>query len=390
MGAVYGGCSCLHATPTSTRPGKIRLTAALLLLAAPLAVAARGRGGVCGPAGAEQRRRPFLDVSALGLRRLPAIGALVSDADSAATSLANKPRVQHELLHGPSLSRPHLAYPPEHGASEGRAEALAPSASGRGRGSQGRLPLEGTHGRPGRRLPASRPQSRGMADPVCQPRQSARRVRAGPAPREPRHFDANAEGRHPVRSAQARRHPGRSHPRRPDGLRGSRPRGPQYQARRAQAQLRHRLEGGAPRAGASWASASRSSRRCSHSPTRCRPRSRGAGCRGRSGSGPSACSRTSATVSSSSIATASIRLWNPAAEAITGLRSDAISDRPAAEAIPGWPTIAARVPVARRPGEFEDDVERRDRAAGGRRAGDLALDRRRHASPTASCTRSAT
>jgi two-component system phosphate regulon sensor histidine kinase PhoR len=49
-----------------------------------------------------------------------------------------------------------------------------------------------------------------------------------------------------------------------------------------------------------------------------------------------------------------IRLWNPAAEAITGLRSDALCDRPAAEMIPGWSAIAARVPVARRPGDADD------------------------------------
>jgi two-component system, OmpR family, phosphate regulon sensor histidine kinase PhoR len=49
-----------------------------------------------------------------------------------------------------------------------------------------------------------------------------------------------------------------------------------------------------------------------------------------------------------------IRLWNPAAEAITGLRSDAICNHPAAETIPGWPDIAARVPVARRPGDADD------------------------------------
>ena len=49
-----------------------------------------------------------------------------------------------------------------------------------------------------------------------------------------------------------------------------------------------------------------------------------------------------------------IRLWNTAAEAITGLRSDAICNRPAEETIPGWPAIAARVPVARRPGDADD------------------------------------
>jgi two-component system, OmpR family, phosphate regulon sensor histidine kinase PhoR len=49
-----------------------------------------------------------------------------------------------------------------------------------------------------------------------------------------------------------------------------------------------------------------------------------------------------------------IRLWNPAAEAITGLRSDAICNRAAEETIPGWPAVAARVPVARRPGDADD------------------------------------
>ncbi|HZT85991.1 MAG TPA: ATP-binding protein [Gaiellaceae bacterium] len=49
-----------------------------------------------------------------------------------------------------------------------------------------------------------------------------------------------------------------------------------------------------------------------------------------------------------------IRLWNQAAEAITGLRSDAICDRRAAETIPGWEEIAARIPVARRPGDADD------------------------------------
>ena len=49
-----------------------------------------------------------------------------------------------------------------------------------------------------------------------------------------------------------------------------------------------------------------------------------------------------------------IRLWNAAAEAITGLRSDAICNRPAEETIPGWAAIAARVPVASRPGDIDD------------------------------------
>jgi PAS domain S-box-containing protein len=46
-----------------------------------------------------------------------------------------------------------------------------------------------------------------------------------------------------------------------------------------------------------------------------------------------------------------VRLWNPAAEAITGLRAATVRDRPAEEAIPSWATIAAFVPVANRPGD---------------------------------------
>jgi PAS domain S-box-containing protein len=49
-----------------------------------------------------------------------------------------------------------------------------------------------------------------------------------------------------------------------------------------------------------------------------------------------------------------IRLWNPAAEAITGLRADVICNRPAQETIPGWEAIAARAPVASRPGDADD------------------------------------
>jgi PAS domain S-box-containing protein len=48
-----------------------------------------------------------------------------------------------------------------------------------------------------------------------------------------------------------------------------------------------------------------------------------------------------------------IQLWNPAAEAITGLRAKAICDRPARDGIPGWAVIEAMVPVASSPGETE-------------------------------------
>jgi two-component system phosphate regulon sensor histidine kinase PhoR len=46
-----------------------------------------------------------------------------------------------------------------------------------------------------------------------------------------------------------------------------------------------------------------------------------------------------------------VRLWNQAAEAITGLRGTEVRGRRAEQAIPGWKTIATFVPVADRPGE---------------------------------------
>jgi two-component system, OmpR family, phosphate regulon sensor histidine kinase PhoR len=49
-----------------------------------------------------------------------------------------------------------------------------------------------------------------------------------------------------------------------------------------------------------------------------------------------------------------VRLWNPAAEAITGIRAKEVIDRPARERIPGWPAIEAMVPIASRPGDREE------------------------------------
>jgi two-component system, OmpR family, phosphate regulon sensor histidine kinase PhoR len=48
-----------------------------------------------------------------------------------------------------------------------------------------------------------------------------------------------------------------------------------------------------------------------------------------------------------------VRLWNQAAEAITGLRTRDVRGQKADDSIPGWATIAALVPVADRPGEGE-------------------------------------
>jgi PAS domain S-box-containing protein len=46
-----------------------------------------------------------------------------------------------------------------------------------------------------------------------------------------------------------------------------------------------------------------------------------------------------------------VRLWNRAAEAITGLRAATVVNRPAEMAIPGWKAIAAFVPISNRPGD---------------------------------------
>ena len=50
-----------------------------------------------------------------------------------------------------------------------------------------------------------------------------------------------------------------------------------------------------------------------------------------------------------------VRLWNPMAEAITGIRPETILRRPIGEALPGWEQIAERVPVgpARQPAAAE-------------------------------------
>jgi PAS domain S-box-containing protein len=61
-----------------------------------------------------------------------------------------------------------------------------------------------------------------------------------------------------------------------------------------------------------------------------------------------------------------VRLWNPAAERITGLTSSSVVGRPASEAIHGWLQLAERIPVATAPepahaGTFPIDMERGER-----------------------------
>jgi PAS domain S-box-containing protein len=51
-----------------------------------------------------------------------------------------------------------------------------------------------------------------------------------------------------------------------------------------------------------------------------------------------------------------VRLWNPAAEAITSIDAENVVGRPAAEAIPGWKTAVDSVPVSATPDPGHDEV----------------------------------
>jgi two-component system, OmpR family, phosphate regulon sensor histidine kinase PhoR len=51
-----------------------------------------------------------------------------------------------------------------------------------------------------------------------------------------------------------------------------------------------------------------------------------------------------------------IRLWNPAAEAITGIDAKSVLGRPAVEAIPGWQNVADQVPVLASPDPGHEEV----------------------------------
>jgi two-component system, OmpR family, phosphate regulon sensor histidine kinase PhoR len=52
-----------------------------------------------------------------------------------------------------------------------------------------------------------------------------------------------------------------------------------------------------------------------------------------------------------------IRLWNKAAEAITGVFADAVLGRPAGEVLPGWDEVSAAVPVAKDPGGLAEGAK---------------------------------
>jgi PAS domain S-box-containing protein len=61
-----------------------------------------------------------------------------------------------------------------------------------------------------------------------------------------------------------------------------------------------------------------------------------------------------------------VRLWNPAAEAATGLGLDQMFGRKLAEVLPGWATIAAKVPTATTPGRASVRPETLPLEIGGR------------------------
>jgi len=337
-----------HATLTSTRPGKIRLTAALFLLAAPLAVAAWGLGGYAAQRernNADARLTSGLDSVGAGYR------ALVSDADSAATSLANKPRVQHELLHGPShvliwRIRPSAEQPRGELTRWRRPRPATAAVRKVDFLSKGRtvgqvvvfLPLDRSlvgwltrhvSLRSGQELVLGHGGSLVTA---------ARTLRLESGALGPRPVDIRAGAGVGYRTVSEDLGPA-AHKARLAVLERS------SAIDSTAGSARWRVVGlGLALVAALLALAYAMSPSLARSRVSKQERERAERVLAHVGDGVFLVDRDGI-----------IRLWNPAAEAITGLRSDAISDRPAAEAIPGWPTIAARVPVASRPGEFEDD-----------------------------------
>jgi PAS domain S-box-containing protein len=336
-----------HAALTNTRPGKVRLLAALLLLGAPLAVAAWGLGGYAAQRernNADARLTSTLDSAARAYR------SLVMHADSAATSRADKPGVQHELLHGPShvliwSIRPTAKHP--RGELKRWRRPLPPVAAVRKVDfvSKGRtvgqvkvfVPLD-------RSLVAWLTRHASLRDP--QKLGFARGNRLVTAAGTLRvESTALVSGPADIR-ADGRRY------RTVSGDLGSAARGGRLAALEPSSFVdskantaRWRVVGlGLALVAALLALAYAMSPSIARSRVSRQERERAERVLANVGDGVFLVDRDGV-----------IRLWNPAAEAITGLRSSAICDRPAAETIPGWPTIATRVPVARRPGEIGDE-----------------------------------
>ena len=87
-----------------------------------------------------------------------------------------------------------------------------------------------------------------------------------------------------------------------------------------------------------------------------RSTARGSTARSRSARTRPGCSSTSPTAILLLDRHGVVRLWNPAAEAITFIAADDVVGRAAADAIPGWKTAVERVPVSASPDPGHDEV----------------------------------
>jgi PAS domain S-box-containing protein len=330
-----------HAALTSTLPGRVWLVAALVLLAAPLAVAVWGLGGYSAQRernNADARLTDSLNKAGMAYRKL------VSNADSAATRLAKKRRVQHKLLHGPShvliwQLLPNGDLSPWRRSLPAAAAARKVEFISRGR-TVGRvvvfLPLD-------RRLVAWLRQQADL--PGNQELGLARGrslVRAGGTLRI--QSGRLRQGARDIRAG------GRGYRASTEDL-GSAGHGNKLVALERASSIdskastaRWRVVGlGFAVIAALLAMAYAVAPSIARSRVSRQERERADRVLAHMGDGVFLVDREGV-----------IRLWNPAAEAITGLRSDVICNRPAGETIPGWPVIGARVPVARRPGDVGD------------------------------------
>jgi two-component system, OmpR family, phosphate regulon sensor histidine kinase PhoR len=325
----------------STRPGRVRLIAALLLLAVPLAVAAWGLGGY-----SAQRERNNADARLTGSLN-DASGAyrnLVSHADSAAGKLANRRRVQRELLHGSSHVLVWRMRPT--GDLRRWPHALPAAAAVRKVDflSKGR-----TVGKVVVFLPLG-PQLVAWLDrhPGLDHRQQLGLARSGSLVTAARSL--RLESGPLVPGASDVRAGGVGYRAVSEDL-GPAANGAQLAALERSSYIdslantaRWRVVGlGFAVIAALLALAYAMSPSIARSRVSRQERERAERVLAHVGDGVFLVDRDGV-----------IRLWNPAAEAITGLRSDAICDRPAEETIPGWQRVAQRVPVARRPGHADD------------------------------------
>jgi two-component system phosphate regulon sensor histidine kinase PhoR len=329
---------------TNSRPGRVRLIAALLLLAAPLVVAAWSLGGY-----SAQRERNNADTrlanslnNAGGTYR-----DLLSNADSRARTLAGKPRYQRELRRGNHTLywslRPNALHP------QGQ---LLPSSRPPVAAAVRTVPVQTISGRKIGQVVVFIPLDRSLIAWLTQHpgigsqqklgfarghslvgADRTRRISGSPGP-SPSNVKANGVG---YRAVAVRLGPAAS------GFRlAALELSSSIEAKASSA--RWRVMGlGLALIAALLALAYAVSPSIARSRVSRQERERSERVLAHVGDGVFLVDREGV-----------IRLWNQAAEAITGLRSDAICDRPAEEMIPGWATIADRVPVARRPGDVDD------------------------------------